>query len=84
MAIGAAVSTTVPKIESVPSLLSISSISRPCCGQSISAAVAICQNPLLPFRFSYGVISFSWMCPTTYAMKFGYLRNRFSHRLSCP
>jgi hypothetical protein len=30
--IGAAVSSTVPKIDSVPSPLSISSISRDCCG----------------------------------------------------
>ncbi len=36
---GAEWSSRVPKIDSVPSALSITSTSRLCCGQSISAAV---------------------------------------------
>ena len=61
---GAALSRIVPKIDSVPSRLSITWISRLCCGQSTCDAVLISQNPR-PRRPSKNVTSFSCVWPAT-------------------
>ena len=45
---GAAVSVSVPKIESVPSRLSITSSRRLCCGQSAGAADVLISHQLPP------------------------------------
>ena len=61
---GAALSSSVPNSESVPSRLSITSISRLCSGQSMCDAVLICQKPW-PWPPLKNVTLFAWVCPAT-------------------
>jgi hypothetical protein len=57
---GASTSTTVPKIDSVPSRLSITSINRDCRGQSMCEGLSIPQKPPPPERGN-AVTRFSWV-----------------------
>ena len=66
----AAWSMSVPKIDSVPSRLSMISSSRDWIGQSISDDVSIPQNPPPPSRLN-GVMRCSCVWPATYATTCG-------------
>ena len=63
VAIGAAVSSSVANRDNVPSRLSISWISRLCCGQSMCEAVLISQNRRWPLRNSSTRLA--CVCPAT-------------------
>ena len=71
---GAAESRIVPKIEIVPSSLSMISMVRLCCGQSMCDAVLISKNPLEPFLWEMTSLRCVW--PLTYATTFGYFNSR--------
>jgi hypothetical protein len=57
-------SRIVPKMESVPSRLSITSISRLCCGASTTADVSTLHQMLPSERLNESTL-FSWVCPAT-------------------